>query len=197
MNKLNILGSYFLVITGLIACEQANQKAAVEKKVNPAPKSITVVPVKPTLYTDTLFIQDDFASQPFRLDSVSVLTVQHLLRTNQLIKKPVTNKFSEQQIDTLITIRKGKSYIQLYGVSAEENKFYFQSASIQDSLPVFSQALQIGHTKEQVKQAIKSLAEQQSLPDIIQISNSAGTDFLYLVFQNNKLAKVKFLPYLD
>ncbi len=66
-----------------------------------------------------------------------------------------------------------------------------------DSFQVFSQPLQIGFTKEQVKQALFPSAKETSLPDIIQISNANGTDLLYLVFGNNKLKMVQFQPYLE
>jgi len=197
LHKHFILKGYFLLIA-LYSCEQANQKEPLEKNVQPALPALTETrPTEPTSYADTLFIRDEFATHPFSLDSISVPTVQHLLGAALINKKPVANKFSEQQVDTLVTLRKGRSYVQLYVVGTEENKCFYQSALIRDSLQVFSQPLQIGFTKEQVKQAFSPLAQEQDLPDIIQISNGTGTDLIYLVFSSNKLKTVQFQPYLE
>lgn len=199
MNKLTIVWGCVLIILATTACNQSNEKTDTGRskqiaKPKPAPQPVRT---KPTSYADTLFILDDFASQPFQLDSVSVLAVKQLLNAKKVIKKPIVNQFIEEQTDTLITIRKAHSYIQLYTVNSEENKCFYKAAIIQDSLPVFSQPLQIGQTKQQVKRALTSLSRHSSIPDIIQISNSEETDYVYLVFRNNKLASLKFQPYLD
>ncbi|RDC61708.1 hypothetical protein [Adhaeribacter pallidiroseus] len=198
MRKCFTRKSYLFLLVGLYSCEQKNQKEINTNKPQPAPSAFTIpAPDKPTSYQDTLFIQDEFATQPFSVDSISTHTVQRLFKTEQVIKKPVVNKFTAQQIDTLITIRQAHSYVRLYQVSTEANKFFYQSALIQDSMRVFSQPLQIGLTKEQVKKIFSPLAQEKSLPDIIQISNGTSTDYLYLIFRNNKLNTVKFQPYLD
>ena len=197
MNKRFFLSIFLLTATTVTACNQADKPTTNPQKYTlKAPKPLSVEATG-TSYADTLFIQDDFASQPFQLDSISVPAVLHLLNTQQLIKKPIANKFTEAQTDTLITIRKAHSYIQLYAVNTEEKKCFYKAAVIQDSLPVFSQELQIGQSKTHLQQVIKPLADQGQLPDIIQISNGEGTDFVYLIFKNNKLAAVKFQPYLD
>ena len=190
--------SYLFLLLGLYSCGQNDQKETSKSKPPPTASALTApAPDKPTSYLDTLFILDEFAAQPFLLDSLSPDNVQRLFKTAQVIKKPVANKFTAQQTDTIITIRKARSYVELYQVSTQENKCFYQSALIRDSIRVFSQPLQIGFTKEQVKKAFQPLAQEKSLPDIIQISNETGTDYLYLVFQNNRLSLVKFRPYLD
>lgn len=198
MNKRSLLSIFLLVATSVItACNHSNPADTnIQKNLRERPTPPAVV-VPPTSYADTLFVQDAFASQPFQLDSVSVPAVLALFGTHQLVKKPITNKFDKEQTDTLVTIRKAHSYIQLYAVSSEDKKYFYKVAIIQDSLPVFSQKLQIGQSKDRVKQIIKPLAQESQLPDIIQISNEEGTDYVYLVFRNNKLAAVKVQPYLD
>ncbi|QNF34104.1 hypothetical protein HUW51_15755 [Adhaeribacter swui] len=188
---------WFLLLFGY-ACEQNNQKEITSSKPQPPPKALqSLTDSGTTSYQDTLLILDAFASQPFMVDSISTRTVQQLFHTNQVVKKPVINKFSAGQTDTIITIRKAHSYVELYRVSAEENKYFYQSALIRDSMRVFTHPLQIGLTKEQVKHLFPTLTAEKSIPDIIQISNDTGTDNIYLVFRNNKLSAVKFRPYLD
>jgi hypothetical protein len=190
--------TYWSLIFLIYSCGQNNPIDNSKITEQPAPSAFhSPADSKPTSYQDTLFILDEFASQPFSVDSVSAQTVQQLFHTTQVSKKPIANKFTAQQTDTVFIIRKAHSYVELYKVCAEENKYFYQSALIRDSLRVFSQPLQIGLTKEQVKKLFRPLAAEKSLPDIIQISNETGTDNLYLVFQNNKLTAVKFRPYLD
>jgi hypothetical protein len=197
MNKPFILGILLLAVSSVMACNRTNPPDSDQQKTTtklPLPRTVEE---PPTSYTDTLFIQDNFASQPFQLDSISLPAILKLFSTEQVTKKPIANRFVKDQTDTLLTIRKARSYVQLYAVSTEERKFFYKAAIIQDSLPVFSQPLQIGQTKMQVQKSIKPLAQENTLPDIIQISNNEGTDYVYLVFRNNKLTTIKFQPYLD
>ena len=198
MNKLSIVWVWVFISIISGACHQAQEKPDNRPKQQISPLPITrQTRTTPTNYTDTLYILDEFASQPFLLDSISVVGLKQLLNTKQEIKKPVANKFTEKQIDTIVTIRKGQSYVQLYAVNSEENKCFYKEAIIRDPLPVFNQPLQIGQNKQQVKKAIQSLSGHGQLPDIIQISNSEGTDYVYLVFRNDTLTIFKYLPYLD
>src|SRR3712207_1921196 len=149
MNKPFLLGILLLAAGSIMACNRTNptdleQQETTNRAPMPTPKE-----EPPTSYADTLFIQDDFASQPFQIDSISVPAVLELFRTAQVVKKPIANRFVKNQTDTVVTIRKAHSYVQLYTVSAEEKKCFYKAAIIRDSLPVFSQPLQIGQTKTQ------------------------------------------------
>lgn len=146
---------------------------------------------------DTLAIENEMANQPFLTDTISLEAIKFLFKDQYKIsKKPVPNKFVKNQTDTLITIRKGNSYIRLYAVS-QEDKYFYEAAEILDAFPVFQKSIRVGQSKQDIARVFPALAKTKTIPDYIEISAGEGADFLYLVFQNNKLKKVNYHPYLD
>jgi hypothetical protein len=148
-------------------------------------------------HADTLTIEHDMAHQPFLLDTISLDAVKLLLGDGWVIKKqPVRNRFVRNQTDTLITIKKNRSYICLYAVSKEEKNFY-QSAEIRDPLPIFQKDLHIGQSKKEIQALFPELRTTRPLPDNVKIGAGEAGDYLYLFFENGILRKVAFKPYLD
>jgi hypothetical protein len=146
---------------------------------------------------DTLIIEHDIAHQPFLLDTISLEAIKSLFGEGWVIKKqPVRNRFIRNQTDTLITIRKNKSYICLYAVSKADKNFY-QSARIQDPLPIFQKDLHIGQSKKEIQALFPELKTASGIPDFIKIGAGEAGDYLYLFFENDILRKVEFKPYLD
>ncbi|MGV3588001.1 MAG: hypothetical protein ACO1OF_13430 [Adhaeribacter sp.] len=146
---------------------------------------------------DTLRVEDDFANAPFRLDSVSFIEVHRLMGKDvQITKKPTRNHFEPNQTDTLITLRKNKSHITLYAVSAEP-KCFFKEADIKDPMPIFQYPLKIGQRKAEVKKIFPSLTHETYLPDNIEIVAGEGVDYVYLIFKNDVLQRIEYKPYLD
>jgi hypothetical protein len=149
------------------------------------------------LQADTLIIEHDIAHQPFLLDTISLEAIKSLLGDGWVVKKqPVRNRFIRNQTDTLITIRKNKSYICLYAVSKADKNFY-QSARIQDPLPIFQKDLHIGQSKKEIQALFPELKTTAGIPDFIKFEAGEAGDFLYLFFENGILRKVEFKPYLD
>lgn len=147
---------------------------------------------------DTLTIEHDMAHQPFLLDTISPEAIQHLFGEGWVVKKqPVRNRFVKNQTDTLITIRKNKSYICLYAVSKEEKKNFYQSAEIRDPLPIFQQKLHIGQSKKEIQALFPELQQAASIPDLVKIGAGEAGDNLYLFFEHGILRRVAFRPYLD
>jgi hypothetical protein len=187
--------SPILISLGLMmhgACSEPRRETPVEKPLHTA----APVPVyKPD--PDTLRIEDEFARSPFLLDSVSFTGVQKLMGPNVKVKKTLTrNHFVADQTDTLITLRKNGSYITLYAVSAEP-KYFYKEAAINDPLPIFQNKVKIGQHKAEVKKLIPALKRTAYLPDNIEIAAAEGSDFVYLIFENDVLQRVDFKPYLD
>lgn len=146
---------------------------------------------------DTLIIEHDIAHQPFLLDTISLEAIKSLIGEGWVVnKQPVRNRFIKNQTDTLITIRKNKSYICLYAVSKAEKNFY-QSARIQDPFPIFQKDLHIGQSKKEIQALFPELKTVAGIPDFIKIGAGEAGDFLYLFFENDILRKVEFKPYLD
>ncbi len=146
---------------------------------------------------DTLAIENEIANQPFLTDTISVEAIKILFQNQfEITKKPIRNKFVKDQTDTLITIRKGKSYIRLYAVS-QEAKCFYEAAEIADAFPVLQKSIRVGQSKQDIMRVFPALAKTKIIPDFIEISAGEGADFLYLVFKNNKLSKVNYHPYLD
>jgi hypothetical protein len=146
---------------------------------------------------DTLIIEHDIAHQPFLLDTISLEAIKSLFGDGWVIKKqPVRNRFVKNQTDTLITIRKNKSYICLYAVSKADKNFY-QSARIQDPLPIFQKDLHIGQSKKEIQALFPELKTVAGLPDYIKFEAGEAGDYLYLFFEKGILRKVEFKPYLD
>ncbi|MGV3641220.1 MAG: hypothetical protein ACO1NZ_11910 [Adhaeribacter sp.] len=147
---------------------------------------------------DTLTIEHDIAHQPFLLDTISPEAIQHLFGAGWVVKKQaVRNRFVKNQTDTLITIRKNKSYICLYAVSQEEKKNFYQSAEIRDPLPIFQQKLHIGQSKKEIQALFPELQAAASIPDLVKIGAGEAGDYLYLFFEKGILRRVAFKPYLD
>jgi hypothetical protein len=157
----------------------------------------TLLPVCPQSQQDTLTIEHDIAHQPFLLDTISLEAIQLLFGEGWEIKKqPVVNRFIRNQTDTLITIKKNHSYICLYAVSKADKNFY-QSARIQDPLPIFQQDLHIGQSKKEIQALFPELKSARGIPDLVKIGAGEAGDYLYLFFEKGILRKVEFKPYLD
>lgn len=178
--------SFFLLIN--CSSKKADQKPARVTQ----PKTITYTP-----NPDTLTIEHEMAHQPFLTDTISVEAIKVLFgKEYQISKKAVPNRFIKNQMDTLVTVRKGKSYIRLYAVS-QADKCFYEAAEIQDALPLLQKSIKIGQTKEEIKRVFPALNKTRVIPDYIEIAAGEGTDFLYLIFANNRLRKVEYHPYLD
>jgi hypothetical protein len=146
---------------------------------------------------DTLTIEHDIAHQPFLLDTISLEAIKSLFGQGWVIqKRPVRNRFVKNQTDTLITIKKDKSYICLYAVSKADKNFY-QSARIQDPLPIFQNDLHIGQSKKEIQALFPELKAVAGIPDFIKFEAGEAGDYLYLFFEKGILKKVEFKPYLD
>ncbi|PIQ19783.1 MAG: hypothetical protein COW65_18780 [Cytophagales bacterium CG18_big_fil_WC_8_21_14_2_50_42_9] len=146
---------------------------------------------------DTLTLEHDLAMRPFITDTISVEAIKQLLGEGfQVFKTSIPNRFVAGQVDTLITIRKGHSYIRLYAVSKSEKLFYEQ-AEINDPLPVFKRSMCIGQTKSDIRKCLPELTGTKTIPDNILIMDANGMDYLFLSFAKDKLQKVVFQPYLD
>ena len=180
------------MLTNAACSEPRKEPATTQPSVSPRP----VAPVQaPDL--DTLRVEDDFANAPFRLDSVSFIEVQKLMGKDvQITKKATRNSFVPNQTDTLITLRKNKSQITLYSVSAEP-KCFFKEADIKDPMPIFQYPLKIGQHKAEVKKIFPSLNNESYLPDNIEIVAGEGVDYVYLLFKNDVLQRIEYKPYLD
>lgn len=177
---------FFLLLN--CSSKKADQKPA--RAVQPA--TVTYIP-----NLDTLTIEHEMAHQPFLTDTISVDAIKILFgKEYQISKKAVPNRFIKNQIDTLVTVRKGKSYIRLYAVSGE-NKCFYEAAEIQDALPLLQKSIKVGQTKEEIKRVFPALTKTRIIPDYIEIAAGEGTDYLYLIFSNNRLRKVEYHPYLD
>lgn len=149
------------------------------------------------VHADTLIIEHDIAHQPFLLDTISPEAIKVLFGEGWVVKKqPIANRFIKNQTDTLITIKKSKSYICLYAVSKADKNF-FQSAEIRDPLPIFQKDLHIGQSKQEIQALFPELKSARSLPDQVKIGAGEAGDFLYLSFEKGRLHKVAFKPYLD
>jgi len=148
-------------------------------------------------YPDTLTLKHDFAIRPFITDTISVAAIKHLLGADfQIHKKCVPNKFISGQVDTLITIQKNQSFIRLYAVSKSDKVFYEQ-AEIKDPIPVFKNSIRIGQTKNEIRKCLPELGSTKNIPDMILIVDENDMDYLFLSFEEDKLQKVVFQPYLD
>jgi hypothetical protein len=146
---------------------------------------------------DTITIEHDIAHQPFLLDTISLEAIKLLFGDGWVIKKQaVPNRFVRNQTDTLITIRKNRSYICLYAVSKADKNFY-QSAEIRDPLPIFQKDLHIGQSKKEIQALFPELKSAGALPDYVKIGAGEAGDYLYLYFEKGILQKVAFKPYLD
>lgn len=135
--------------------------------------------------------------RPFMTDTISVAAIKHLFGAGfQIYKKGVPNKFISGQVDTLITIQKNHSFIRLYAVS-KSDKIFYEQAEIKDPIPVFKRSLRIGQTKNEIRQWLPELAGTKNIPDNILIVDENDMDYLFLLFEEDKLQKVIFQPYLD
>lgn len=181
----------FIIFCALLLLNCSSKKA--EKQIIPAaPKQNTYVP-----NLDTLTIEHEMAHQPFLTDTISVEAIKTLFgKQSQINKKPIKNRHIQDQMDTLITVKKGRSYVRLYVVSNADKCFY-EAAEIQDALPILQKSIRIGQSKKDIQQEFPALAKATVIPDYIEIAAGEGTDYLYLIFQNDKLQKVEYHPYLD
>ena len=155
------------------------------------------LPAARQLQVDTLTIEHDMAHQPFLLDTISPEAIKMLFGEGWVVKKqPIANRFIKNQTDTLITIKKNKSYICLYAVSREDKDFY-QSAEIHDPLPIFQKDMHIGQSKKEIQALFPELKGNRAIPDFVKIGAGEAGDYLYLIFEKGILRRVEFKPYLD
>src|SRR5688572_13564894 len=116
------MAKYILLIYGLVFLSGCGHAASRQE-------NRSAISARP-LQLDTLTIEHDMAHQPFLLDTISPEAIKMLFGEGWIVKKqPIVNRFVKNQTDTLITIKKNKSYICLYAVSQEAKNFY-QSAEI-------------------------------------------------------------------
>ena len=188
----------YLVLLGIAmgfstACSEPHKSPPAAQK--PVAQPLAAPMHAPDL--DTLRVEDDFANAPFLLDSISFTEVQKLMGQHVKVTKKLTqNHFVPNQTDTLITLKKNKSHITLYAVSAEP-KCFFKEAAIKDPLPIFQYQLKIGQHKAEVKKLFRSLKNEHYLPDNIEIVAGEGVDYVYLNFKNDVLQRIEYKPYLD
>jgi hypothetical protein len=185
------MAKHILLLVCWLAFLNGSAKAADQ------PSNTPRYPTSLQAQADTLIIEHDIAHQPFLLDTISLEAIKSLFGEGWVIKKqPVRNRFVRNQTDTLITIRKNKSYICVYAVSKADKNFY-QSARIQDPLPIFQKDLHIGQSKKEIQALFPELKTAAGIPDYIKFEAGEAGDFLYLYFEKDILKKVEFKPYLD
>ncbi len=111
----------------------------------------------------------------------------------QLVKEPIPNQFNQQQVDTLVTLSQPNLKLQFYR-TPEENLIL--SGSIQDQSIIFKNGLQIGITKNRLKELYPQLSNRNTLPDQVVIKSRHGDRVFSCHFLQDTLTNIEITNYI-
>ena len=181
--------SYFLITLFLFGCNSRTEKSESSEIKKPTES-------EQKIKQDTILVVDSIADNPFLFETWKVPIDSILVHFPVDAKIDIESKkstFYSPKLDSVYTITYGNSKL----IYVKNPKMGFvEKVIIKDDFLKLKRNIKIGTDFKKIISLIDEIESQEIMADVIEIAWGEATSYLYLEFDDNRLIKITYCPYV-